>query len=71
MPLHAVARAATGSLEKMVRGLLTSGEEQAAYVSGIIWEITSDPDLARKVWMAAHKLWTPKPCQKGGKENGN
>ncbi len=32
-----------------MRGLLTSGEEQAAYVCGIIWEITADPDLARKV----------------------
>lgn len=42
--------AAAGSLQSFVDALLTANEVQAAYISGILWEICADAEVARHVF---------------------
>ncbi|GIL49675.1 hypothetical protein Vafri_5971 [Volvox africanus] len=44
--IHRTARAGTGTLPSIIRGLQTCGEEQAAFLTGILWETTAEAHVA-------------------------
>jgi hypothetical protein len=46
-----LALSGTGGLQDLVRCLLTCGVEQAAYLCGILWDISADEGAAQQVWV--------------------
>lgn len=50
-----VFRAGCGGLPDLVHCLLSANEEQAAYLTGVLWELAAEPEMSNAV-VACHSV---------------